>query len=66
MSVPVRGSDVFLKEDVRAIIAAILIANRHAPAPVSIVTDYDRGFATAMMAITVALGIDPSEIAPGR
>ena len=66
MSVPVRGSDVFLKEDLRALLAAIVVVNRRASAAESLSTDYDEGFKTAMIAVAVAVGIDPGEIAPGR
>ena len=66
MNAPVRGSDVFLKEDLRAILAAIVVVNRRASAAYSLSTDYDEGFNTAMIAVAVSVGIDPSEIAPGR
>ena len=59
MNHPVRGSDVFLKEDVRSILQAILITNDMLARqiPVGDVQTYRAGFSTAIVAVATAFDI---------
>lgn len=61
------GSDVFLKEDVSHILAALLLTNETAAAALTAATGADaapyttpfrQGYAAAIAAVGVALGID--------
>lgn len=61
MTSPVRGSDVFLKEDVRSILSGILAANELAAKYSGMDPAYRAGFVAAMIAVSAAMAIQLPE-----
>ena len=59
MTSSIRGSDVWLKEDIRAMLAAILVTNESAARFNGASAEYNAGFNACMVAVLVTFGLQP-------
>lgn len=63
MTIPLR-SEVFLREDIAALLAAIALTAAQNPPPGPHAAAYRRGVATTLAAVATALHISPEELTP--
>jgi len=61
----IRGSDVFIKDDIRAILASLFLASELVSTAYGSNPDYRSGFTAALASVATALAITPHEIGLG-
>ena len=66
MTSSIRGSDVWLKEDVKAMLSAILVTNESAARFNGASAEYSAGFAACMVAVAVTFGLPVQDLVTGR
>ena len=65
MTTAIRGSDVWLKEDIRSMLAAILVTNQAAAVAMGTTSEYNAGFNACMVAVLVTFGLQPHIVTNG-